>query len=96
LVSEKLAQVIGVVGSIGQETRDRSCGVNQVSSHGDVVGIAGAQQKNPRPADFVGQPMELGGSPPSGTAYGLGEVPPFAPAAERWALMWVASMDAEP
>jgi hypothetical protein len=38
--------------------------------------------------------MDLGGSATPGAAYGLCEGPPFAPAAERWALTDVLSMAA--
>src|SRR4051794_10548169 len=37
--------------------------------------------------------MDLGGAPASRVADGLDERPFCAPAAERWALMWVLSID---
>jgi hypothetical protein len=37
--------------------------------------------------------MDLGGAPAPRVADRLGEGPPFAPAAERCALMWVLSID---
>jgi hypothetical protein len=37
--------------------------------------------------------MDLGGAPAPRVADGLSVGPPFAPAAERCALMWVLSID---
>jgi hypothetical protein len=39
--------------------------------------------------------VDLGGAAAPGTTYAVNEGPPFAPAAERWALMDVLSIAAE-
>ena len=44
--------------------------------------------------ESVDQAMDLGGAAPTRAAYGLEEGPPFAPAADRCALTWVASIAA--
>ena len=63
---------------------------------GEVVGVAGRYQKGEwRPASSV-KGVDLGRLPAARTADGVVERPPFAPAAERWALMWVESMAADP
>lgn len=87
--------MVGVVPSIGDEPSDRPCGIDQGGGQADVVGIAAAEQQDAGAALVVGQPMQLGGSSAARAAYPLEEVPPFAPAAERCALTWVASMEAE-
>ena len=45
---------------------------------------------------ILSQRVDFSGASASRAAGSLLEVLPFAPAAERWALMWVASMDIVP
>lgn len=85
----------GVVASIGEEAAEPAGGLDEGGGETDVVGVAAAEQQDARTAPIVGQTVQLGGSPAARAAYRLEEVPPFAPAAERWALTWVASMEAE-
>jgi hypothetical protein len=63
--------------------------------HADVGEVAGAQQQDARSALLVHQGVDLGGAAAPGTTYAVNEGPPFAPAAERWALMDVLSIAAE-
>ena len=70
--------------------------LDQGTCHGHVVDVAGRQHEQARPALSVGQSVQLTGATPAGDAYGLAEGPPFAPPAERCALMWVASMATVP
>ena len=90
------AQGIGVIGTVGQEMADRACGSDQGGRHVAVVDVSGAEPQYARPAGFVGQGVDFGGAAAARTADRLREVPPFAPAAERWALMWVASIAPPP
>jgi hypothetical protein len=69
---------------------------NQGSGHRPVMDIAGRQQQHARAARLVGQGVDLGGAPAARAADRLRVVPPFAPDAERCALMWVASIAAVP
>jgi hypothetical protein len=62
--------------------------------HADIVDVAGAEQEHTGPATLVDQAMDLGGAASARAAYGLEEGPPFAPAADRCALTWVASIAA--
>lgn len=93
---EALAQGVGVVGTISEEMGDRACAGDQRGGHGTVVDVAGAEPQHTRPAGLVRQGVDFGGATAAGSADRLREVPPFAPAAERWALMWVASIAPPP
>ena len=75
--------MIGVVAAIRQLSVEGSGGFDEVAGHGDVVGVAGAEQQHTRPAPAVHQAVDFGGPTASGAAYALEEGPPFAPAAER-------------
>lgn len=93
---QALAQGIGVVGTISEQMADRACSVDQRGGHGAVVDVAGAEPQHTRPAGVVRQGVDFGGTAAAGSADRLCEVPPFAPAAERCALMWVASIAPPP
>ena len=86
----------GIVASVGEEATEPAGGLDEGGGETDVVGVAAAEQQDAGPAPIVGQAVQLGGSPTARATYRLDEVPPFAPAAERWALTWVASIEAEP
>ncbi len=94
-LGEAVAEMVGVIPSIGDEPSDGPRGIDQGGGQADVVGVAAAQQQDAGAASVVDQPVQLGGPSPARTTYPLEEVPPFAPAAERCALTWVASMEAE-
>ena len=86
--------MVGVIAPVGQQALEGPGGLDEIAGHGDVVGVAGAEQQHPRPAPVVDQTVDFGGPPASGAAYALEEGPPLAPAAERWALTEVLSMAA--
>ena len=86
--------MVCVVPLIGQQSSERACGLDQGLSHADVVDVSGAEQQDARLAVIVDQAVDLGRPATTRAAYGLGKGPPFAPAAERWALTWVASIAA--
>lgn len=88
--------MVGIVAAVGNEAAERADSADQVGGDSDVVDVAGGQQQDPGPALGVGQAVELRRAPATRAADGLREVPPFAPAAERWALMWVLSMATVP
>ena len=54
-----------------------------------IVNVPGRNHQSTRAADVIGQGVDLGRLPAARTANGVIERPPFAPAAERWALMYV-------
>ena len=56
------------------------------------MGLAGRHDEGQGPAKGVGYGMNLSRPSAARSPDGLGEVPPFAPAAERCALTWVESI----
>ena len=93
-LSEKVSQMVGVVSAVGDQPPDRACRAHEVARHADVVGVAGREQQHAGPACVVRQPVELRGPPAARAANALGEIPPFAPAAERCARTCVLSIAA--
>lgn len=90
-LSQPVPQPSGVVSSVGNELTRCWDASEECSSAIQVVGLAGRHDKGQRPADLVGYVVNFGRPSAARSADGLLEVPPFAPAAERWALMWVES-----
>jgi hypothetical protein len=84
--------MVGVVAAVGNQTAEGADGADQIGGNGDVVDVACRKQKDPGSSLGVGQAVELRRAPAARAANGLREVPPFAPAAERWALTCVLSM----
>lgn len=85
--SQSLSQTIGVVGAIGQQGFGQRPDGQQPAGAFEVVDVAGSDQQHTRPAIAVGQRVDFGGLPAARATDGIVEGPPFAPAAERWALM---------
>lgn len=88
--------MVGIISTVRKQAPERAYGTDQISGDGDVVDVAGGEQQDPGPALGVGQSVELGRAPAARAADALAEVPPFAPAAERWALTWVLSIATVP
>ena len=86
--------MVCVIPLVGQQPSERACGLDQGFSDADVVDVSGAEQENARLAAIIDQAVDFGRPAATRAAYRLGEGPPFAPAAERWALTWVASIAA--
>jgi len=57
------AERIGVVGFVGEQPQDDTGGRNQHRSDDDVMGVAGAQEQNPRPPLGIAQRMDFGCPP---------------------------------
>lgn len=60
---------------------------------GAIGHLAAGQEEGDRAASTVGQGVDLGGAPAPGAAYGLTELPPLPPDAQRWALTAVESIN---
>ena len=86
-----VAQALGVVGSVGEEAQRTRHDGQQSSSAIEVVGIAWGEFEGDGPALIVGQRMDLRRAATARASDGVAEGPPFAPAAERCALMCVES-----
>ena len=82
-LSEAFPEVIGVIAAIRQQALEGSGRLDRGMSHGNVVGVSGAEQQHAGPATVVHQAMDLRRSTASRASYALEEGPPLAPAAER-------------
>ena len=72
----------------------RSADGQQVAGALQIVSIAGCQHQGAWPPRLVGQRVNLGGTSATGSADSLRQRPPFAPPAERCALMCMLSIEA--
>ena len=95
-LGEHEAEGVGIICLVGHQARDWTGLGKQGSGQCAVVDVPRRQQEHARAALFVGQGVDLGRAPAARAPDRLDEVPPFAPAAERWALIWVASTAAVP
>jgi len=87
LVSDQRAQAVGVVSLVAEEIFSTFELSQQFGRCGDVMDIAGSEQKAKRTADYIGEGVDFGGVPAAREADLLFFGPPFPPNAERWALM---------
>ena len=93
---EFLAQAVGVIGAVGENSLGPMAHCEQATRSDEVVDVAGCDQQYVRAADIIGQRMDFGRLSAARAADGVVEGPPFAPAAERWALVYVESTEADP
>src|SRR5579872_717784 len=91
-IGQEAAQVVCVVGLVGEQLSDRSGALDQLRSDGDVVDVSRGQDEDARPAFPVRERVELARPAAARGPERLLKGPPFPPAAERCALMWVLSM----
>jgi hypothetical protein len=84
---EFLAQAVGVIGPVGKNPFGSMAHSEQATHSDKVVDVAGRDQQDMRTADIIGQRVDFRRLSAAGAADGIVEGPPFAPAAERWALM---------
>jgi hypothetical protein len=93
---EPVAQAPGVVGSVGDEAHRARHDRQQGACAGEAVDVAGGEFEGARPAALVRQGVDFRRAAAARTPDGVAEGPPFAPAAERCALMCVESIAAVP
>lgn len=91
---QPVAQAAGVIGAVGQEAAWRAGDGKERLGAVEIVPVACVQHEGKGAPGRVGQGVELAGPAPARASDGVGEGPPFAPAAERWTLMCVLSTDA--
>ena len=84
---EHVPQTPGVIGAIGEKPLGLMSHRQQAARPVEVVDVPGRDYQGTRAADLIGQGVNLGRLPATRAADGVVERPPFAPAAERWALM---------
>ncbi len=92
---EPIAQLAGIVGPIGDQPSGQRGAPQECSSADQVVGVARRDRKGDGAAVLVCYRVNLGRPSAARASDGMGEGPPFAPAAERCALTWVESIAAD-
>lgn len=92
-LGEPVAQTCSIIGAVGEQLVAGAAYGEQRLGAGQVVGIAGREDEGDRPTGVVAQRVDFGRASTARGANGVITSPPFAPAAERWALMWVESTD---
>jgi hypothetical protein len=95
-LGEFLAQAVGIISPVGENSLGPMAHREQATHSDKVVDVAGCDQQDVGAADIIGQRVDFGRLSAARTADGVVEGPPFAPAAERWALMYVESTEADP
>ncbi len=95
-LGQPVSQAIGIISSISQQLARQRHRWQQIACGGQVVAVARCDQECDGAAPILGQRVDFGGASAARSADRLREVPPFAPAAERWALMCVESIDIVP
>ena len=93
---EPIAQASCIVSSVGQQSARQAGCSQELSGAGEIVSVAGGDEKRKRAPQIVGQRMDFGRPPAPRAADRVTKGPPFAPAAERCALMCVLSIDIVP
>lgn len=92
-LGKPLAQTCCIIGAIGQQLAAGTADGQQRLGTGEVMDISGRQGESDGPAAIIAQRMDFRRSPATRGANGVMTSPPFAPAAERWTLMWVESTE---
>ena len=93
---QPVPKTVGIIGAVGQEPPRWRDLRQKITCGRQVVTVAGRDQEGDGPAAILSQRVDFSGAAAARASDRLFEVPPFAPAAERWALMWVESIDIVP
>ena len=93
---QPIPQAIGIVGPVSEQSPGRRDCRQQIARGRQIMAIAGRDQKGDRAATILGQRVDFCRAAAARAAYRVVEVPPFAPPAERWALMCALSIDIVP
>ena len=93
---QPIPQAVGVIGPVSEQSSGcRDCR-QQIARSRQIMAIARCDQKGDRAATILGQRVDFCRAAAARAADRVVEVPPFAPAAERCALMCVLSIDIVP
>lgn len=90
-LGQPVSEPPGIVSPVSDQLARCGDTVQQGRSADQIVDLAWSDDEGDGPANGVGYGMNFGRPSAARSADGVGEVPPFAPAAERCALMWVES-----
>lgn len=90
-LAQPVPELSGIIGPVGQEPfRGRNAFEKQGRTD-QVMGLSWCDREGDGPPQSVGYGMNFSRPSAARSTDCLFEVPPFAPAAERCALMWVES-----
>jgi len=87
------APMICIIGLVGEQITGCWQMIGEHHRAGNIGGLAGRQIENQRTALFVIYGVNLGVTASFCTTNGLNRSPPFPPPAQRWTLIWEASME---
>lgn len=93
---QPFAQLSGIVGAVGDQARGGRHPAQNLAEADQIMGLARSEAERQGAAPVIRQGVNLGRPSAARSSDGVGIVPPFAPAAERWALMCVLSADVVP
>lgn len=93
---EPITQTSCIVSAIGQQSARQAGGGQELSGAGQIVSVAGRNEERKRAPQIIGQRVDFGRAAAPRPTDRVTEGPPFAPAAERCALMCVLSIDIVP
>ena len=94
-LSQPAPELAGIVGPIGDQLSGRGDASEERRHADQIVGLPGRQGESQRPPNGIGYGVNFGRPSAARSPDGVLEGPPFAPAAERCALMWVESTAVE-
>lgn len=84
---EPIAKLAGVIGAVGEQTACGSADREQRVGADKIGGVSGGKDEGDRTTEIVSQGVDFRRPPAARGANGVMMSPPFAPAAERCALM---------
>ena len=90
-LGEPVPQFARVVGAVGEQALGGAADRQKRASAHQIVGVARRQREGDGAALIIGQGVDFRRPTAARGANSMMMSPPFAPAAERWALMWVES-----
>jgi len=90
---EPVTQARCIIGTVGQQLVAGTADGQQCPGAGKVMGVAGRQGEGDGSAVIIAQRVDFGRATTARGANGMMTSPPFAPAAERCALIWVESTE---
>ncbi len=90
-LGQPVAELSGIVGSICDQAPGCRDAFQKCCHSMEIVGLPRGHDEGQRAAGIVGYGVNFGRPSAARSTDGLLKVPPFAPDAERCALMWVES-----
>lgn len=86
-LAQFIPQALCIISAVGKKPLGLMPSRQKATRPFEIVNVSCRDQQGMRAAEIVGQGVDLGRLPATRAADGVVERPPFAPAAERWALM---------